>query len=39
LLTLEELGDIRATENWHFRYGERRTGSSGPGTVTEGEVY
>ncbi|HEV3115830.1 MAG TPA: tagatose 1,6-diphosphate aldolase [Gemmataceae bacterium] len=38
-LTLEELADIRATENWHFRYGERRTGSSGPGTVAEGEVY
>ena len=38
-LGLDELHAVRVSENWHFRYGERRTGGgSGPGAV-EGEVY
>jgi tagatose 1,6-diphosphate aldolase len=37
-LALEDLHGMRAVENWHFRYGEFRTGG-GSFTGTEGEVY
>jgi tagatose 1,6-diphosphate aldolase len=37
-LSLEELHSFRATENWHFRYGERRPDDSAPAPA-DGEVY
>jgi len=38
-LTLDELHDTRAAENWHFRYGGQKQASSGGGGAVEGEVY
>ncbi len=38
-LTLDELHSIRVTENWHFRYGERRATGTGAAVRAEGDVY
>lgn len=37
-LTMDDLVAMRATENWHFRYGGERT-AGGPAMGVEGEVY
>ncbi len=38
-LTLDELHSIRVTENWHFRYSERRAAATAPAAIAEGDVY
>jgi tagatose 1,6-diphosphate aldolase len=38
-LKTDTLAGMRAAENWHFRYGERREGEPGRGAVAAGEVY
>lgn len=38
-LTTDDFQQVRASENWHFRYGEELRPSGGSGGAVEGDVY